>query len=201
MVFYYLFVLLSINVYKCIQFVHNNTVPLWYVTKGITNMKRKIGTILLLPFLLTACDKEMTREELEDIKGHSVSDRFFELFDKISGISNSEFPLVDFLNDIEHLESVNEKTLNTCKMYDDIEKIYKVFVELEGRVDELHSVNRTLNNAIDELTSYDEEYFEYCGHHNEFYGGYCEDEYGNIYYDEYAIPDEVNEMRREYEDR
>ena len=49
-----------------------------------------------------------------------------ELKDKLSEISNSEFPLIDFFNDIGWLEG--SKWFNTEKAYEDIEKIYNVFM-------------------------------------------------------------------------
>ena len=70
----------------------------------------------------------MTNKELSNIKGHQVSDKYFELFEKVSDISNSEFPLVDFLNDIEDREYKNDSTYNYARAYEDIEKIYNTFV-------------------------------------------------------------------------
>lgn len=52
----------------------------------------------------------MTREELKE---------------KIIEISNSEFPLIDFFNDIDWLD---DRHFNTEKAYEDIEKIYDVFM-------------------------------------------------------------------------
>ena len=49
-----------------------------------------------------------------------------ELKEKIIKISNSEFPLIDFFNDIGWLE--DSKWFNTEKAYEDIEKIYDVFM-------------------------------------------------------------------------
>ena len=58
----------------------------------------------------------MTREELKE---------------KISEISNSEFPLIDFFNDIDWLD---DRHFNTEKAYEDIEKIYNVFVYYKDKV-------------------------------------------------------------------
>lgn len=55
-----------------------------------------------------------------------------ELKEKISEISNSEFPLIDFFNDIGWLEG--SKWFNTEKAYEDIEKIYNVFVYYKDKV-------------------------------------------------------------------
>lgn len=52
----------------------------------------------------------MTREELKE---------------KMCKISNSEFPLIDFFNDIDWLD---DRHFNTEKAYEDIEKIYNVFM-------------------------------------------------------------------------
>lgn len=49
-----------------------------------------------------------------------------ELKEKICEISNSEFPLIDFFNDIGWLEG--SKWFNIEKAYEDIEKIYNVFM-------------------------------------------------------------------------
>ena len=54
-----------------------------------------------------------------------------ELKEKISEISNSEFPLIDFFNDIDWLD---DKRFNTEKAYEDIEKIYNVFVYYKDKV-------------------------------------------------------------------
>ena len=48
-----------------------------------------------------------------------------ELKEKIIKISNSEFPLIDFFNDIDWLD---DRHFNTEKAYEDIEKIYDVFM-------------------------------------------------------------------------
>lgn len=48
-----------------------------------------------------------------------------ELKEKIIKISNSEFPLIDFFNDIGWLD---DRHFNTEKAYEDIEKIYNVFM-------------------------------------------------------------------------
>jgi chromosome segregation ATPase len=48
-----------------------------------------------------------------------------ELKEKICEISNSEFPLIDFFNDIDWLD---DRHFNTEKAYEDIEKIYNVFM-------------------------------------------------------------------------
>ena len=48
-----------------------------------------------------------------------------ELKEKIIKISNSEFPLIDFFNDIDWLD---DRHFNTEKAYEDIEKIYNVFM-------------------------------------------------------------------------
>lgn len=48
-----------------------------------------------------------------------------ELKEKIIEISNSEFPLIDFFNDIDWLD---DRHFNTEKAYEDIEKIYNVFM-------------------------------------------------------------------------
>lgn len=49
-----------------------------------------------------------------------------ELKEKICEISNSEFPLIDFFNDIGWLDG--SKWFNIEKAYEDIEKIYNVFM-------------------------------------------------------------------------
>lgn len=54
-----------------------------------------------------------------------------ELKEKISEISNSEFPLIDFFNDIDWLD---DRHFNTEKAYEDIEKIYNVFVYYKDKV-------------------------------------------------------------------
>lgn len=71
----------------------------------------------------------MTKYELEMIKGHKFSDRYYELFEKISGISNGEFPLVDFLNDIEYREFMGEAFYDYESAYNKIEKIYNMFIQ------------------------------------------------------------------------
>ena len=58
-----------------------------------------------------------------------------ELKEKICEISNSEFPLIDFFNDIGWLEG--SKWFNTEKAYEDIEKIYNVFVYYKDKFKKL----------------------------------------------------------------
>ena len=54
-----------------------------------------------------------------------------ELREKISEVSNSEFPLIDFFNDIE---MNTDKNFNTEQAYEDIEKIYNVFTYYKNLV-------------------------------------------------------------------
>ena len=68
-----------------------------------------------------------------------------ELKEKISEISNSEFPLIDFFNDIGWLEGI--KWFNTEKAYEDIEKIYNVFVYYRDKLEQL-------KKALDILKEY-----------------------------------------------
>lgn len=65
-----------------------------------------------------------------------------ELKEKISEISNSEFPLIDFFNDIGWLEG--SKWFNTEKAYEDIEKIYNVFVYYKNKSKQLEKENQEL---------------------------------------------------------
>lgn len=61
------------------------------------------------------------------------------LKEKISEISNSEFPLIDFFNDIDWLD---DKRFNTEKAFEDIEKIYNVFVHYRDKAKQLEKENQ-----------------------------------------------------------
>ena len=69
------------------------------------------------------------------------------LKEKISEISNSEFPLIDFFNDIGWLEG--SKWFNTEKAYEDIEKIYNVFVYYTNKNKQLEKENQGLKKVRD----------------------------------------------------
>ena len=68
-----------------------------------------------------------------------------ELKEKIIEISNSEFPLVDFFNDIDWLD---DRHFNTEKAYEDIEKIYNVFMFYINKCNKLEKENEELRKAV-----------------------------------------------------
>ena len=62
-----------------------------------------------------------------------------ELREKIFDISNSEFPLIDFFNDI----SLNDNEyFDTERAYKDIEKIFNVFVYYKNKCKQLEKENQ-----------------------------------------------------------
>lgn len=69
-----------------------------------------------------------------------------ELKEKMCKISNSEFPLIDFFNDIGWLEGI--KWFNTEKAYEDIEKIYNVFMFYINKCNKLEKENKELRKAV-----------------------------------------------------
>lgn len=54
-----------------------------------------------------------------------VAKKYYEIYDKILKVSNSEFPLIDFLNDII---LIKDKNFNKKQALIDIEKIYNTFM-------------------------------------------------------------------------
>ena len=70
-----------------------------------------------------------------------------DLKEKISEISNSEFPLIDFFNDIGWFGG--SKWFNTEKAYEDIEKIYNVFVYYTNKNKQLEKENQGLKKVRD----------------------------------------------------
>ena len=68
------------------------------------------------------------------------------LKEKISEISNSEFPLIDFFNDIGWLEGI--KWFNTEKAYEDIEKIYNVFTYYKNKCKQLEIANKNNEGLV-----------------------------------------------------
>ena len=70
----------------------------------------------------------MTKNELikfhKEVFNRIPSDRYVELFIKFCDYSNTEFPITDFLLDIELNKDPN---YNKEKAFDDLEKIFNLF--------------------------------------------------------------------------
>ena len=68
-----------------------------------------------------------------------------ELKEKISEISNSEFPLIDFFNDIA---LNNNENFDKERAYEDIEKIYEVFSYYIDKCEQLENGNAKLKELV-----------------------------------------------------
>lgn len=69
-----------------------------------------------------------------------------QLREKISEISNSEFPLIDFFNDIGRNK---DPRYNKELAYQDIEKIYDVFIYYENKCKKLEKVIEILEEKLE----------------------------------------------------